>query len=57
MCLSKTTNMNNTGYGEINIYQINKKYCKSLGMKDPAILDLAFTEDPDYQYLVSISVF
>lgn len=41
MYLSKTTNMNNTGYGEINIYQINKKYCKSLGMKDPAILDLA----------------
>lgn len=33
--------MNNIGYGEINTYQINKKYCKFLGMRDSAILGLA----------------
>lgn len=41
MYQSKTTNMNNIGYGEIKTYQINKKCCISLGMKDSALLDLA----------------
>lgn len=40
MYQSKTTNMNNIGYGEIKTYQINK-CCISLGMKDSALLDLA----------------